>query len=92
VPFIGWTRIDTASAAGLQGSLLEQHDPKRAVYLVHSYHVLPEDASHRLGTYTFGGHEITAAIRKGNITGFQFHPEKSGEAGLAMMRRFIAGL
>lgn len=91
-PFIGWTRLDTSASTCVPGSLLERHDPRHAVYLVHSYHVLPRDPAHVLATYPFGGHAVTAAIRMGNVTGFQFHPEKSGEAGLALMRQFIGGL
>jgi imidazole glycerol-phosphate synthase subunit HisH len=90
VPFIGWTPIAVHSAAAAQGSCLESHAGDAAVYLVHSYHVLPADPVHLLASYAFGGHRITAAIRRDNITGFQFHPEKSGEVGLAIVRKFVA--
>jgi imidazole glycerol-phosphate synthase subunit HisH len=89
VPFIGWTPIDIESAQGCASSPLAAHAPGSAVYLVHSFHVVPREREHRLATYEFGGHAITAAIRKGAITGFQFHPEKSGAAGLAIMRNFV---
>lgn len=90
VPFIGWTPILVASKQAAVGSCLESHDPGGAVYLVHSFHVQPENPADLLATYSYGGHEITAAIRKGNITGFQFHPEKSGVVGLNIMRKFVA--
>jgi glutamine amidotransferase len=89
VPFIGWTCIQSAELPSLPGSVLEAYREHDAVYLVHSFHVVPHNAEHMLATYHFGGHAITAAIRKGNITGFQFHPEKSGVAGLTLMRRFL---
>jgi glutamine amidotransferase len=90
VPFIGWTAIEVASDEQAAASLLASHPPQAAVYLVHSFHVQPDDARHRLATYEYGGHRITAAIRRDNIMGFQFHPEKSGGIGLAIMRNFIA--
>lgn len=89
VPFIGWTPIEIENAAARAGSPLAQHEPGAAVYLVHSFQVVPREREHRLATYEYGGHAITAAIRKGAVTGFQFHPEKSGETGLAIMRTFL---
>lgn len=90
VPFIGWTPISVASAQAAAGSCLASHGANDAVYLVHSFHVQTNNPAHRLATYDFGGHEITAAIRRDNITGFQFHPEKSGTVGLDIMRKFVA--
>lgn len=89
VPFIGWTPIDCDNAQARTGSCLESHPAQAAVYLVHSFHVVPARAEHLLASYHFGGHRVTAAIRKDNITGFQFHPEKSGNVGLAIMRKFV---
>ncbi|MBK9135494.1 MAG: imidazole glycerol phosphate synthase subunit HisH [Betaproteobacteria bacterium] len=98
VPYIGWTPIDIApraagatgaAAAGERGSLAA-HQPGDAVYLVHSFHFLPDDPAHLLATYDFGGHRVTAAVRRGNVTGFQFHPEKSGRVGLDILRAFVA--
>jgi glutamine amidotransferase len=90
VPFIGWTAITLAHGTACEGSVLQAHPMGSSVYMVHSFHVLPSNPEHLLATYGFGGHRITAAIRRGNITGLQFHPEKSGVAGLGIMGRFIA--
>lgn len=90
VPFIGWSTISVSCATSGDDSLLASHPTQAAVYLVHSFHVRPDHPQHRLATYEYGGHAITAAIRAGNITGFQFHPEKSGAAGLAILRSFVA--
>ena len=90
VPFIGWTPITPGHAKAYAGSCLEGHADKAAVYLVHSFHVLPDDDSHLLASYDFGGNRISAAIRSGSVTGFQFHPEKSGIVGQDILRTFIA--
>jgi glutamine amidotransferase len=89
VPFIGWTPIECDNAESRLGSCLASHPTSAAVYLVHSFHVIPSSANHLLASYAFGGHRVTAAIRKDNITGLQFHPEKSGRVGLEIMRTFV---
>lgn len=88
VPSIGWTRIAVSHGSG--GSILDEHAAEAAVYLVHSFHLVPEDRTHILATYDFGGHALTAAVRQGNVTGLQFHPEKSGPTGLAVMAKFLS--
>jgi len=88
VPFIGWAPLEYLDAQTNAGSCLTGLG-SHAVYLLHSYHVVPRDPRHLLASYGFAGHRITAAIRKDNITGLQFHPEKSGEAGMAIMRAFL---
>lgn len=89
VPFIGWTSLVGARAA-LAGSYLKDTDENGSVYLVHSFHVVPDQEDDVLARYRYGKHEITAAIKRGNITGLQFHPEKSGNVGLQIMANFLA--
>lgn len=89
IPHIGWSAISPSGKAEWQGTLLEATAPGTPVYLVHSYHVVPEDADHRLADCDYGGQRITAAIRRGAIAGCQFHPEKSGPAGLDMLAAFL---
>ena len=60
----------------------------RYVYFVHSYCCEPADKG--LVTAVTGyGYPVVAAVQKGRVTGFQFHPEKSSAAGLEMLRKFI---
>lgn len=47
------------------------------------------DWADRLADTLYGGHRICAAVQRGNITGVQFHPEKSGEVGLIILRTFL---
>lgn len=88
VPFIGWSPL-TLNEHHLSYKNYLATIQGKAVYLVHSYQLEPNDPSHLLASYSVGGHMITAAVRDGNITGVQFHPEKSGAVGLQIMREFI---
>jgi len=59
-------------------------------YFVHSYHCVPDDQE-RVVAYTCYGSSLAAVIRKDNVLGVQFHPEKSREYGLNILRRFADG-
>jgi glutamine amidotransferase len=89
VPYIGWAPLRFERHAEAANGCLRNHIETAAVYLVHSYHVRANDPAHLLATYGYGGNRITAAIGRGNVIGMQFHPEKSGAAGLAIMRGFV---
>jgi imidazole glycerol-phosphate synthase subunit HisH len=89
VPHIGWNRIEPAGA-GWAGSPLAALAPGTMMYFVHSYTAVPAHAAHRLADADYAGHRISAAVRKDAVVGTQFHPEKSGSAGLAILRSFLA--
>ena len=57
-------------------------------YFVHSYYVVPKDKKITL-TKTNYGEEFTSSIETGNIFGVQFHPERSGEIGLKVLKNFV---
>ncbi|MEG1158283.1 MAG: imidazole glycerol phosphate synthase subunit HisH, partial [Christensenellaceae bacterium] len=57
------------------------------VYFVHSYHAQNVPQENILATTNYG-YDFVSAIQKDNMYGLQFHPEKSGETGLAMMKNF----
>lgn len=87
IPHIGWAEL--VPAAAWAGSIFEDTPEHTSVYLVHSFQFEPEDVRHRLADCFYGGHRIAAAVRSGNVTACQFHPEKSGEAGLRMIASFL---
>lgn len=89
IPHIGWNGLLAPAGTDWSGTLLGGTPEGTAVYLVHSFAVVPDDQAHRLADCLYGGHRISAAIRSGRIVGCQFHPEKSGEAGLAILARFL---
>lgn len=89
-PHIGWSELHLSDASKTwSNTLLENNDPGDSAYFVHSFMAMPKDPSHRIADCVYGGHLIPAAIAKDNIMGCQFHPEKSGEVGLKILRRFI---
>lgn len=90
VPHIGWNVLHGAEATW-SGSILEDTPEESAVYFVHSFHGECEDPGNCIATTSYGGNTLTAAVRADNITGVQFHPEKSGPTGLAILNRFMSG-
>lgn len=87
VPHIGWNRITQVNA--WSGSPLAPLEPGTMLYFVHSYTCVPASDAHRLADVDYLGHRLSAAIRKDNVVGVQFHPEKSGSAGLVVLREFL---
>ena len=91
VPHIGWNHlVEPVHGRSWDSTLLENHkgsDP--AMYFVHSYAANPEREADRLADCIYGGHRICAAIKRDNIMATQFHPERSGEIGLNVLRSFV---
>lgn len=89
IPHIGWNALRLSNGSDWQQTLLHDNLPGEAAYFVHSFMAVPTDPTHRLADCSYGGHKIAAMIGRDQITGCQFHPEKSGEVGLKVLRRFI---
>ena len=91
IPHIGWTSIASPIGACDRwvGSIFELTAPSTPFYFVHSFTAKPTNPSDLLAGANYAGAPITAAVQRDNITGVQFHPEKSGAAGLALVARFI---
>lgn len=90
VPHIGWNRLAPAAGADWAGTILDGVSPDSAVYFVHSFAAAPSDPAAVLATAPYGGRPVVAAVRHGNAFGVQFHPEKSGAVGLAVIDAFLA--
>lgn len=93
IPHIGWSALEMPENAenGLwKGTLLDDVAPAASAYFVHSFTAAPDNPAHRLADCHYNGRLISAAVRKNNITGTQFHPEKSGPVGLAIVSRFLS--
>lgn len=83
VPHMGWNQLQLR----LAHPLLEGVENGDYVYFVHSYHVRVEDPSVLLATADYH-QEVTAIVGRDNVYGMQFHPEKSGKAGMRLLRNF----
>jgi imidazole glycerol-phosphate synthase subunit HisH len=84
VPHVGWNTI----AAHQEDPSLKRWDPSQSFYFDHSYHFSSQDPAAIVASCTYGA-QIVAAVRRKNIFGVQFHPEKSQHAGLKMLRSFF---
>jgi imidazole glycerol-phosphate synthase subunit HisH len=87
-PNTGWSSIEPPEAGNWQGSVLAGLAPGDAMYFMHGYVPRPSDPSDRLATFSFHGHCLTAATRRDNLMGVQFHPERSAKTGLSLLARF----
>jgi len=84
IPHMGWNSLEFAAVSPLFQAL-----PKSPyVYFVHSYYAVPEDPS-VITAVTEYGQQVTAAVAQKNIQATQFHPEKSGDIGLLILKNFI---
>ena len=89
VPQIGWNRLRQAGRSW-EGTILATTPPDTMVYFVHSYAPDAATAGGLLADCDYGGQTVTATIQHGLVSGCQFHPEKSGPAGLGILREFLA--
>ena len=83
VPHMGWNSIEFKKKAPIYEGL----GGGSYFYFVHSYYVVPHDASLVSSTTTYGV-EFTSSIWKDNVVATQFHPEKSQELGLRILKNF----
>jgi glutamine amidotransferase len=89
IPHIGWAALQNPGATDWTNSILSDVAPGEAVYMVHSYALMPDNPTHRLADCLYDGRVISAAVRSGNVFGCQFHPEKSGPVGLRILKKFL---
>ncbi len=82
IPHIGWNKLIFKQ----KNKLFKYINDGDCVYFVHSYYAA--DCDEYVIASAEYGHELTAAVAKNNIMGCQFHPEKSGEVGLNILRAF----
>ena len=85
VPHMGWNSVDFAEPRHPLFANLGEHP---YFYFVHSYHCVPEDSGIITATTEYG-ERLTAAVARGNVMATQFHPEKSGDVGLQVLKNFI---
>lgn len=90
VPHIGWEKIWPTNRKKIFDSfLLGSELVGKEMYFLHSYEGKVRNQEHIIAVSEYGGRDICAAINNKNVFGCQFHPEKSGEMGLQVLKNFI---
>ena len=97
IPQIGWNGITLPAKNGTptgcrsdwKGTVLQDVQPGSFFYFVHSFVTVPEDRVHVLAETDYGRDRFCSVLIRENVSGSQFHPERSGEAGLQMLRTFM---
>lgn len=84
IPHMGWNNISIKQKNGI----FKDIEGEPYVYFVHSFYLKAQDKDIVAATTQYGV-EIDAAVQKGNVIATQFHPEKSGEVGLKMLKNFV---
>jgi glutamine amidotransferase len=92
VPHIGWNHlIEPQGGRSWEKTLLQPFGAVGpAVYFVHSFAAQPSNDDDRLADCDYGGHRISAMVKRDNVTATQFHPERSGMVGLSMLKEFLS--
>ena len=84
IPHIGWNSLRYPN----KGRLFEGISEESYVYFVHSYYLKAEEPGIVTATTEYAAH-IHASVEKGNVFACQFHPEKSSEVGMRILRNFM---
>jgi glutamine amidotransferase len=84
VPHMGWNTLTGVSSLPVLAGLADG----KAVYFTHSFAIHPKDERDVAAWVDHGG-RFPAAVARGNVAGVQFHPEKSQDAGLSLLARFL---
>ena len=84
IPHMGWSPVHQLAAHPLWEGIADQS----RFYFVHSYRVVPEDVSVIAATTDYGV-RFTSAVASDNLFATQFHPEKSADTGLQLLRNFV---
>jgi glutamine amidotransferase len=90
IPHVGWSKLAYPNGvSSWDESILAQSREGTSVYFVHSFAAIPLNLGDRLADTLYNGVSISAAIKSGTLYGCQFHPEKSGLAGLGIITSFL---
>lgn len=90
VPQIGWNQLKKPEKISWENTLLNKNSPGDWVYFVHSFIFIPNSTTNVIATTKYGNQVYCSMVKKDNITGTQFHPEKSGSVGLKILKQFLA--
>lgn len=90
LPHVSWNEIEVPSNHSWSNTILHDIRPASDMYFVHSFAAYPRNSKDVLSTTTYDAISYCSAVHKDNIYGVQFHPEKSAEYGLRILKNFVA--
>jgi len=98
IPQIGWNALKrpygmgshAASDDRWKDTVLDGLGVESYVYFIHSYFVVPDDPAVVAAVTDYGKDRFCSVLKKDNLTGCQFHPERSGETGLRILKNFVS--
>jgi glutamine amidotransferase len=88
-PHIGWNELILEEKPDKKNSILKNLRNNEWMYFAHAYSVVASDRTDVIALCKVSNLEICAGIQRNNITGLQFHPEKSASEGLKIMKQFL---
>lgn len=89
VPHVGWNELYSPEGKNFENTIFENVPLGGEVYFVHSYECKVAEEKDVLAYTSYGGRNICAAVKKNNVYGCQFHPEKSGSIGLQIIKKYL---
>ncbi|MEY8216223.1 MAG: imidazole glycerol phosphate synthase subunit HisH [Colwellia sp.] len=88
LPHVSWNELNEFHLGGWENSILDGISEKEDMYFVHSFFTKPDKPEDILSSTIYSDHKFCSTVRRGNIYGCQYHPEKSSVAGLKIINNF----
>ena len=88
IPNMGWNSVKP-EISGEDNQLFNGLENGFDAYFAHSFEVKPNDRTDISASSKFDGRDLVSAVKRGQVYGVQFHPEKSGESGLRVLKNFL---
>ena len=88
LPHVSWNELNSKGVQWID-TILEDVEEGSDMYFVHTFVAQPQDNDNVLSTTEYSGYNFCSSVKRGNIYGCQFHPEKSGKMGLKIIKNFI---
>ncbi len=88
LPHIGWNEIQRHSA-DWHDTILNNIENHCDMYFAHSYAAMPTNKEHILSVTSYSNYSFCSSVKKDHIYGCQFHPEKSSETGLKVLKNYV---
>jgi len=89
LPHVSWNEIKPGTSSEWEGTILNSIKDGEDMYFVHSYYVKPANEEDVLSTTVYSQFEYCSTVKHQNIYGCQYHPEKSAETGLKIIKNFV---